>query len=125
MEAPPSETLPLAGWLGIYALSGFIALSLEIVWFRVLDVAVKSTAFTFGTVLAIYLLGSAAGCFVVERGRIDAGAGTAVWIGSMGGLVSWAKRSLKWSSRRRGSRSSMASSSSRWWGSRCPTGGGR
>ncbi len=26
----------------------------------------------------------------------------------MGGLVSWAKRSLKWSSRRRGSRSSMA-----------------
>ncbi|HEX9189642.1 MAG TPA: fused MFS/spermidine synthase, partial [Vicinamibacteria bacterium] len=54
---------PLAHWLGLYGLSGFVALSLEIVWFRVLDVAVKSTAFTFGTVLAVYLLGSAAGCF--------------------------------------------------------------
>ena len=45
----------------LYALSGFVALSLEIVWFRLLDVAVKSTAFTFGTVLAVYLLGSASG----------------------------------------------------------------
>lgn len=33
-------------------------------WFRILDVAVKSTAFTFGTVLAVYLLGSTAGCLV-------------------------------------------------------------
>jgi spermidine synthase len=52
---------PLALWLGLYALSGFVALSLEIVWFRLLDVAVKSTAYTFGTVLAIYLLGSGIG----------------------------------------------------------------
>ena len=58
-EAPGSR--PLALWLSLYALSGFVALSLEIVWFRLLDVAVKSTAFTFGTVLAIYLLGSATG----------------------------------------------------------------
>jgi hypothetical protein len=41
-----------------------VALSLEIVWFRVLDVAVKSTAFTFGTVLAVYLLGSALGALL-------------------------------------------------------------
>jgi spermidine synthase len=61
-EAPGSR--PLALWLALYALSGFVALSLEIVWFRVLDVAVKSTAFTFGTVLAIYLLGSALGALV-------------------------------------------------------------
>lgn len=53
---------PLAFWVLLYALSGFTALSLEIVWFRVLDVAVKSTAFTFGTVLGIYLLGNAVGC---------------------------------------------------------------
>ncbi len=32
-----------------------------------LDVAVKSTAFTFGTVLAVYLLGSATGCLVATR----------------------------------------------------------
>jgi predicted membrane-bound spermidine synthase len=58
-EAPGGR--PLALWLSLYALSGFLALSLEIVWFRLLDVAVKSTAFTFGTVLAVYLLGSATG----------------------------------------------------------------
>jgi spermidine synthase len=61
-EPPASQ--PFAHWLWLYAFSGFVALSLEMVWFRVLDVAVKSTAFTFGTVLAVYLLGSAAGCLV-------------------------------------------------------------
>ncbi len=55
----PSATLGL--WAALYALSGFCALSLEIVWFRVIDVATKSTAFTFGTVLSIYLLGLGAG----------------------------------------------------------------
>ena len=61
-EPPASQ--PLAQWLWLYAFSGFVALSLEMAWFRVLDVAVKSTAFTFGTVLAVYLLGAAAGCLV-------------------------------------------------------------
>jgi len=56
-----SPALPLPAWCALFALSGFCALSLEIVWFRVIDVAVKSTAFTFGTVLAVYLLGLAAG----------------------------------------------------------------
>jgi hypothetical protein len=58
-EAPGGR--PLRLWLALYALSGFVALSLEIVWFRLLDVAAKSTAFTFGTLLAVYLLGSAVG----------------------------------------------------------------
>lgn len=48
-------------WIALYALSGFCALALEILWFRVMDVALKSTAYTFGTLLAVYLLGSAAG----------------------------------------------------------------
>lgn len=52
---------PLAMWLGLYGLGGFCALSLQIVWFRVVDVAVKSTAFTFGSVLAVYLMGLALG----------------------------------------------------------------
>lgn len=64
----PGDPLPASGpalrpLLVLYALSGFCSLSLEIVWFRLVDVAVKSTAFTFGTVLAIYLLGLAAGTF--------------------------------------------------------------
>jgi len=65
-ESPPQDraTHPFGLWLSLYALSGFVALSLEILWFRLVDVAVKSTAFTFGTVLGTYLLGSAAGCLL-------------------------------------------------------------
>ncbi len=64
---PPSAQGPtqsFALWMGLYALSGFCALSLEILWFRMLDVAVKANAFTFGTMLSLYLLGSAAGCLL-------------------------------------------------------------
>ena len=66
-------TLPFAGWTVIYALTGFLALSLEIVWFRLIGVMLRSTAFTFGTLLAIYLaglgLGSLAGSALVRRAR--------------------------------------------------------
>jgi predicted membrane-bound spermidine synthase len=51
-------------WLGIYALSGFIALSLEIVWFRILGVMLKSNSFTFPHLLGIYLAGLAGGIFL-------------------------------------------------------------
>ena len=61
----PRRSLP--SWLVLYAASGFAALSLEILWFRLLDVATRSTAFTFGTLLAIYLSGSAAGCLLGAR----------------------------------------------------------
>ncbi|HVQ27833.1 MAG TPA: fused MFS/spermidine synthase, partial [Planctomycetota bacterium] len=64
-EAPGGR--PLSLWIGLYALSGFVALSLEIVWFRLLDVAVKSTAYTFGSVLAVYLLGSGLGALAGAR----------------------------------------------------------
>ena len=59
--APPAESLPLAAWALLYALGGFCALSLEMLWFRLADVALKATSFTFGTVLCVYLLGMAAG----------------------------------------------------------------
>ena len=51
----------------LYGLSGFLALSLEILWFRLMDVGVKSTAYTFGTVLALYLLGLGAGSLAGGR----------------------------------------------------------
>ncbi len=51
-------------WMLIYALSGFVALGLEIVWFRFFGVLQKSTAFTFGNLLGIYLLGLAAGIII-------------------------------------------------------------
>jgi hypothetical protein len=65
----PAPTHPHAfgTWLALYSLGGFQALSLQIVWFRIVDVAVKSTAFTFGSVLAVYLAGLAAGSFLGAR----------------------------------------------------------
>ena len=64
-DAPAGR--PFGLWLALYALSGCCALSLEIVWFRLIDVAVRSWAFTFGTVLAIYLAGSAVGSLIGSR----------------------------------------------------------
>lgn len=57
----------LAVWSLLYFSSGLIAIGLEIVWFRILDVAVKSTSFTFGTVLATYLACMAVGSMVGSR----------------------------------------------------------
>jgi spermidine synthase len=57
----PEPGAPFGLFLLLYGCSGFIALSLEILWFRLMDVGVKSTAYTFGTVLALYLLGLGAG----------------------------------------------------------------
>ena len=68
---------PFRMWLALYALSGFCALALEILWFRVMDVAVKSTAYTFGTLLAVYLLGSAHGGAGRDRARPPAAAAAA------------------------------------------------
>jgi hypothetical protein len=63
--ASSTDTRTFRTWILLYALSGFCALSLEVVWFRVLDVALKSNAFTFGTLLSVYLFGSALGCLVI------------------------------------------------------------
>jgi spermidine synthase len=57
-------TTPMLFWVVVYACSGFVALSYEIVWFRLLGVVVKSTAFTFGTLLTLYLVGIGAGALV-------------------------------------------------------------
>ena len=64
VTAGEGETQRFSLWMALYALSGFCALSLEILWFRLLEVAVKANAFTFGTMLALYLLGSAVGCLL-------------------------------------------------------------
>ena len=58
-EASPAFSL--GTWIAIYALSGFVALSLEIIWFRILGVLLKSNSFTFGHLLGVYLSGVALG----------------------------------------------------------------
>lgn len=55
---------PFKYWVAIYALSGFIALSLEIIWFRLVTIMVNSTTFTFATLLFIFLTGLAAGILI-------------------------------------------------------------
>jgi spermidine synthase len=70
--------LSFPGWVLVYALTGFIALALEIAWFRMLGVMLKSTAFTFGTLLGLYLLGLGLGAAVGARrvGRSERPGGT-------------------------------------------------
>ena len=61
----PSEmSFPFWIWACIFATSGLLALALEIVWFRVLAVTMKGTAFTFGTLLGVYLTGLGVGALV-------------------------------------------------------------
>lgn len=68
----PPARFALRTWVVIYALSGFVALSLEIVWFRVLGVILKSNSFTFGHLLAVYLLGVGAGALLANHRRAAA-----------------------------------------------------
>jgi spermidine synthase len=91
-EAPRASVAAFptfAAWVAIYAFAGFLALSFEIVWFRTLGVMMKSTAFTFGTLLTLYLgglgLGSMAGTLLARRISHHAGAFLALQAAS--GLV--------------------------------------
>ena len=59
--ADDDSRFPFWFWALAYGFAGFVALSYEIVWFRLLGVMMKSTAFTFGTLLTLYLLGLGAG----------------------------------------------------------------
>jgi spermidine synthase len=71
--SPATERWPVIAWVALYGVAGFQALSLEILWFRLLGVAMKSSAFTFGTLLTIYLsglgLGAAVGSLVLGNVR--------------------------------------------------------
>jgi spermidine synthase len=57
-------SFPFPTWIFVYALSGFIALSLEILWFRLISIMAKTVSFTFATLLSLYLSGLAAGIFL-------------------------------------------------------------
>ena len=74
-EAPSAggAATPWVRWAWLYGLSGFIALSLEILWFRYLDVAIKASPYTFGHILGLFLLllgiGSVIGTMTVGKSR--------------------------------------------------------
>jgi spermidine synthase len=73
---------PIPAWLCIYFLSGFIAIALEIVWFRVLGVMLKSNSFTFSWLLFVYLSGIAAGSSIglLVAKRITRPTTTFLWL---------------------------------------------
>lgn len=48
-------------WTVQYFISGFMAICFEIIWFRILDVTIKSISMTFAIVLFIYLISMAMG----------------------------------------------------------------
>ena len=54
-------------WCSLYALSGFVNLGLEIVWFRLLGVMLKSNTFTYSILLFFYLAGLGAGSIFTAR----------------------------------------------------------
>ena len=91
-------------WLAIYFLSGFIALGLEMVWFRLLGVVLKSTAFTFPLLLGTYLAGVGGGSLIgrsiAHRTRhpvrwfLLAQAGVPLYAGLSVGLLLWALPTL-------------------------------
>ncbi|MEZ0484503.1 fused MFS/spermidine synthase [Fibrella aquatica] len=76
--SPLSFTPALTAWSVQYALSGFAALSLELIWFRILETLIKSVSVTFAVLLAIYLgsmaIGTAVGTYLCRpaAGRTQA-----------------------------------------------------
>jgi spermidine synthase len=57
----------------VFALSGFVSLALEVIWFRVLVLLVRPTVYGFAMMLAVLLLGIGAGSYLVtpflKKGR--------------------------------------------------------
>lgn len=73
--SPPVSVPSLA--LALAALSGFVALAMEVVWFRALTLVFGSTTYSFTAMLAVFLfglgLGSAALGWLADRARQPAG----------------------------------------------------
>lgn len=63
-ETPEPSSTKIGGFLAIYSLSGFTALALELIWFRLLGVMLKSNSFTFSWLLCLYLTGVGTGTII-------------------------------------------------------------
>jgi predicted membrane-bound spermidine synthase len=55
---------PVTQWYLLVFLSGFAAISLEIIWFRVLDIALQSNAYTYAHLLTFILVSNALGSII-------------------------------------------------------------
>jgi spermidine synthase len=68
-RSPPLRRIPGRIWLwsAIVFISGFLIISLEIVWFRVLGILMQSNAYAFPLILSCFLVGDAAGIIYGAR----------------------------------------------------------
>ena len=73
LQGDRSQTQSFKTWCILIFLAGFTAISWEIIWFRVLDIALQSNAYTYAHLLAFVLIssaiGSTIGAKVVDRLR--------------------------------------------------------
>ncbi len=69
--APAGHSARLWFWSALVFLSGFLAIGLQVVWFRLLSVPIESLAYTFAILVALVLLGdgigTALGAHLVRR----------------------------------------------------------
>jgi spermidine synthase len=70
-KGPAADRARVTLWCTLFFLSGFLAVALEIVWFRYFGVVTAGSAYTFGHVLGVFLLfdaiGQLLGARMVER----------------------------------------------------------
>ena len=90
-------------WLVFPALFGFVALACELVWTRVLLLSLGSRVYAFALILAVYLVGIAAGASLVRFAKGDPRRALAAWqvflgvsmgiqlplLGRLGDILAW------------------------------------
>lgn len=57
-------------WLMCAAVSGFVTISAQVAWTRVLTMVIGSSTYAFSIVVALFLLGLSMGAYMVGRGKI-------------------------------------------------------
>ncbi|MGQ9927701.1 MAG: fused MFS/spermidine synthase [Chloroflexaceae bacterium] len=65
--AQPARSARLWFWSALVFLSGFLAIGLQVVWFRLLSVPLESFAYTFAILVALVLLGDGIGTALGAR----------------------------------------------------------
>lgn len=73
-EAPPSTTLKTEGsikfWLTCAAFSGFVTISTQVAWTRVLTMVIGSSTYAFSIVVALFIMGLAGGAYIVAAKKM-------------------------------------------------------
>ncbi|MDB5349132.1 MAG: speE 3 [Planctomycetota bacterium] len=81
--AKPPAAGESALWVGIVAMTGFGTLALEVLYMRMFALVFHNSTYTFGIVVALFLLGLALGSVIVSRIRMDPHR-LAAWAGLLG-----------------------------------------